>query len=424
MGADGKLAWKPLVLQTPVMVVLLLGAGGLVFLSSVFSRGSDTATSPSPKKRMVFYDTAPPEGVTVLPESSISRKQLNLQVKDSAGTVIDCFRKNCTNELTECQGDETCHVAMRHFFRNCWSDVEPLCNELITAGLLKQCPASFEKFYSCYDQRCNFQKAPPMSQHQAFFEKARESPEKLKEIIQTLDALEVEHGHWAIATEGGDPHMLDGHRVSYNVSMFAERLPGLLEQFLRYAEGADRQQDWGVWAQLRDAEVASPSVRCVQLHEYSPPGEIMQESNKTVPDWVKQQLEIDQRSEGNFSYAWHCDESSLVTMAIVLEADEDFEGGAFTQRANHPCGPEVVYNLAPGDVLVWESWRNHVLMPVIRGRRKVLLVEFWEHKNVNQQEFSARTNAMKTSFVERPEQDAWRSNRRWTLQHVLNEPVG
>mmetsp|Transcript_136808 Transcript_136808/g.248813 ORF Transcript_136808/g.248813 Transcript_136808/m.248813 type:complete len:478 (-) Transcript_136808:37-1470(-) len=471
-GDEAKSAeWKPLVLQPPVLVLIMLGAGGIVFFSATSSGRSDELRSTTQKPPIAVFDSrrlrkAELDDPYTLQDAPAANMQRDLQVRDILGMDVECFREQCSAELKHCHANGTCRVALRHYTRGCWTKMQPLCDELIEAGLIKACPESFEKLYSCFrNASCGSHQMNAMQRHHAYLYRDKQSVEARQDVLNTTDSLYkayTDHvagtasadawpSHWAVAVDSsGSPSRLVGHKVGFNVSVFRHHSPELLEQLTQIAEEADRLYDWGVWTQLRNLGLASPKVRCVELREYGAwdgdweTNKEEEESkrarkqkrelsdwsdwsdwsewNDKVSDWFRREFG---KEVGNLTYGWHCDDSSMVTMAVVLSQTEDFKGGQFTQHANHLCGPEVVYDLKPGDVLVWEAWRNHNIMPVTSGHRKVLLVELWEHPDaVDPREHTVdvdrKKNEVLRDHVLRPEHQAWMSERRWFLKHLLH----
>ena len=76
----------------------------------------------------------------------------------------------------------------------------------------------------------------------------------------------------------------------------------------------------------------------------------------------------------------HMDRGSLVTVDILLsEPGIDFEGGEFGtlesdgQLLTHQFGGRD----RPGDALLFVSHKYHCVQPVLKGRRRVLVIELW-----------------------------------------------
>lgn len=103
---------------------------------------------------------------------------------------------------------------------------------------------------------------------------------------------------------------------------------------------------------------------------------------------------IDYVSEGHdANIGWHSDGATLLTVAIMLSKPTEFEGGSFEIRRPlrtmppHDCGNIVSIDsmgrgqasvaLARGDALVWRGWDEHRVAPVLRGRRRVAVLEWW-----------------------------------------------
>ena len=90
---------------------------------------------------------------------------------------------------------------------------------------------------------------------------------------------------------------------------------------------------------------------------------------------------------GGYALGCHDDVGSVLSASVMLSAPEDYVGGAFqTQRgaAWHN------FSLGRGDVLVWRSWERHCVLPVVRGLRHVLVVEWWTGGEVTDKRTAAR----------------------------------
>ena len=67
---------------------------------------------------------------------------------------------------------------------------------------------------------------------------------------------------------------------------------------------------------------------------------------------------------------------SLITIDIMLSKSCDFEGGGFhTLEADGELRRNTFNR---GDALIFISHKQHCVLPIVRGRRQVLVLEFWE----------------------------------------------
>eukprot|EP00933_Yihiella_yeosuensis_P046984 TRINITY_DN425_c1_g1_i3.p1 TRINITY_DN425_c1_g1~~TRINITY_DN425_c1_g1_i3.p1 ORF type:complete len:472 (+),score=75.94 TRINITY_DN425_c1_g1_i3:107-1522(+) len=74
----------------------------------------------------------------------------------------------------------------------------------------------------------------------------------------------------------------------------------------------------------------------------------------------------------------HSDQESLLSVSVQLRESSEYEGGRFFQRVQ--CSNESEAPVASiGDVMVWPSMVEHGVRPVLKGRRQVLVLEFWEY---------------------------------------------
>lgn len=123
--------------------------------------------------------------------------------------------------------------------------------------------------------------------------------------------------------------------------LFAERFPGLRDRVIALARRVNAAEGWGFRG-------SSLRVRCVEVHDYAPGGGLR-----------------DRR---------HYDIGSCVSMSIMLR--EPLLGGAFQSVSldghritSHAC--------RTGDALVFASHKYHRVLPVLRGARRVMVVELW-----------------------------------------------
>ena len=125
---------------------------------------------------------------------------------------------------------------------------------------------------------------------------------------------------------------------------FNQRFPELLQRMLTAARAADVAH-FGDFASRVDVV-----PRVVEYHTVTPGGALKHEQ--------------------------HYDSGSIYTFDIMLAAPgDDFDGGEFVGDA----GDEPAFVNA-GDAIVFCSHKHHSVLPVTRGTRRVLVVEFWEGK--------------------------------------------
>ena len=123
---------------------------------------------------------------------------------------------------------------------------------------------------------------------------------------------------------------------------FNQRFPELLQRMLTAARAADVANfgDFGSRAVLKP--------RVVEYHTVTPGGALKHEQ--------------------------HYDSGSIYTFDVMLaRPGDDFDGGEFIGDA----GDEPAFVNA-GDAIVFCSHKHHCVLPVTRGTRRVLVVEFWE----------------------------------------------
>ena len=141
-------------------------------------------------------------------------------------------------------------------------------------------------------------------------------------------------------------------------SGFAERLSWLREKLLALATRVQAEQRWGVFAGLTPSELG---LRVMEYHEYTAGGKLLD------PE--------------------HCDHGSLVTIDVMLGPTADFVGGELCLAPGSAAGGSGesdggLGDMRPqlfeqGDALVFVSHKRHAVLPITRGRRCVLVTEFW-----------------------------------------------
>lgn len=73
---------------------------------------------------------------------------------------------------------------------------------------------------------------------------------------------------------------------------------------------------------------------------------------------------------------WHYDEDSEITMVIMISNHGMYEGGD-TQMRYEDDGIIEQFGLKWGDVVIFDSYTFHQILPVLNGHRHVMVIEFW-----------------------------------------------
>lgn len=126
---------------------------------------------------------------------------------------------------------------------------------------------------------------------------------------------------------------------------FCKQHPEITAKLFDALRRVDRESNWGL------AEECNLTMRCVEHH-------IVKRSG-SLPDPT------------------HYDRGSVLTMDIMLsDPSKDFEGGEFCtlekdQMLKHSFK-------ASGNALVFISHKYHSIRPILKGKREVLLIEFWK----------------------------------------------
>merc|ERR1712008_583370 len=88
------------------------------------------------------------------------------------------------------------------------------------------------------------------------------------------------------------------------------------------------------------------------------------------------QVSPDGNSDG---LGWHDDFGSYITMVVMLSRLGEYSGGGFEVENIDRVRVES-RRLDRGEVMAWKSWRPHGVRPVTRGKRHVLVIEFWDQE--------------------------------------------
>ena len=88
---------------------------------------------------------------------------------------------------------------------------------------------------------------------------------------------------------------------------------------------------------------------------------------------------LEYQGSSGHSLGYHHDGDTYMTVSIMLSDAGEFEGGGFEIRRKLGPGDGLSYekhHAKRGDVLAWRGWDEHRGMPLVRGRRRVLVAEW------------------------------------------------
>jgi len=144
----------------------------------------------------------------------------------------------------------------------------------------------------------------------------------------------------------------DSWRTVFFNHRLGELLPELRSDLIAAARAADAEQEgWGVLEGRRDL-----SIRCAEYHTVA--------------------------TSGGLPMQKHYDAGSLITMDLMLSDTRDFGGGTFgtLEATGAPGGRAYVkpHAFEKGTLLLFLSHKYHMVQPVTRGTRQVLVTELWE----------------------------------------------
>lgn len=139
-----------------------------------------------------------------------------------------------------------------------------------------------------------------------------------------------------------------GNEVTYMNEIFQQSLAHIHSKIIESANAALVQKNW--LPLIQD----NLGVRCIERLEY--------------------------RSGGHLD--WHEDIDSVYTLILFLsQFGVDFEGGELQIRAGHLRAISQVAGL--GSMLLFRSEYTHAVAPVLRGKRTVLVMEFWRFRDAS-----------------------------------------
>lgn len=150
---------------------------------------------------------------------------------------------------------------------------------------------------------------------------------------------------------GGDPEN-GGNYVTYMNQVFQEVLPHI---YFRILHTANDELISAKWNPLIENNLG---VRCIERLEYS---------------------------EGNH-LNWHEDTESVYTLILFLsQVGVDFEGGELKIKEDDSKILSHVGDL--GSIFIFRSECSHAVAPILKGKRTVLVMEFWEFQNARRNDF-------------------------------------
>jgi len=148
-------------------------------------------------------------------------------------------------------------------------------------------------------------------------------------------------------------HRLQGTWTTHYLhtsAWFQRTFPALHNRLANAVVAVDRER-WGLLdAAPCAARLGRPVARTIELH--------------TV------------HAGGSLADPTHFDSGSLWTLDVMLaKPGEDFSGGEFQTPEDN--GQMLKHYFGRGDAVVFVSHKQHCVAPVTRGRRQVLVIEFW-----------------------------------------------
>ena len=157
-----------------------------------------------------------------------------------------------------------------------------------------------------------------------------------------------------------------GHRVTFvhdDLSAVSTS-SDILQALQQLALLADKEAGWNLTSNGIGDRL---QIRCAEAIEYS-------EADTQTTEYAER-------------LSWHNDGETLITLAVPLSVlGSEFEGGEVeVLRRSESFGSSSWHAKAGrSDALAWRGWDDHRVHPVTRGRRRVVVVEWWLGASVSQ----------------------------------------
>lgn len=297
------------------------------------------------------------------------------------GQQAACLRRSCWPFLQECLHRDKCLKVLDQLLEDRCVELPRLCG----AVGLERCPPSASNLWGCWQNLCR-ENGDVLAAFGAYKAAAAVPLPEFVNVFAARDAAIAEHASLGLKAahernfgekggevEGTEERESHGHSAMYLHAQAPTAFPKLLGRLLAAARQADQERGWGVWERLQAAGIQVPGIRCIELITYN---------SGAGHDHQHEGGKHAEESGDEQSIGWHFDNGSILTVALMLSASGDYDGGSFEIRpSREDCMPVATQTVDAGDVLVWESWRPHRVTPVTRGNRLVLVVEIWEFAN-------------------------------------------
>ena len=150
----------------------------------------------------------------------------------------------------------------------------------------------------------------------------------------------------------GDPLHTTMYLQSDN--LFESQLPWLHSKILRLVKRLNAHNGWGF-----DLRRGLCNVRVAEYHEMEPGGALRDQTHYDIGSLVTVDIMLQEAVQG------------AVFSTLELENSNPNENGIHSVTFLKP------HSFTAGDALVFVSHKYHSVSPLLIGRRKVLVVEFW-----------------------------------------------
>ena len=130
--------------------------------------------------------------------------------------------------------------------------------------------------------------------------------------------------------------------------LFQQRFPDLFTRLRQIALDTD-DENWGIRKACEGGDCGAVRARVIEVHEAGPGAGLNADK--------------------------HYDSGSIVTLDVLLSDASEFEGGHLQMM--EPDGSKTRPTFEQGDAIVFPSHKYHTVVPVSKGRRRTMILEFW-----------------------------------------------
>ena len=167
-------------------------------------------------------------------------------------------------------------------------------------------------------------------------------------------------------------------------NLFQRLMPQLFCKIKEKVLVVDKDMDWGL---TKNTPMEKINARTIEVHEGLIDGGLPNFHHfdgRTRADFFIHFIFIDRRycvARTFYDTFYFNIGGSLITIDIMLSKKGDFEGGDFCTLEADGTLKKNAFD--QGDALIFISHKKHCVSQITRGRRQVLVLEFWEGQEKN-----------------------------------------